>query len=368
LPTDEGVKEEEEKAEKKSEKLAWRGTQFIFDQSATTHTIGLGKDYISRNPVYEINFSLRPRYYVYDNGDHTVNVNALMDLTQELTNSDSTTRQREMLFGNITLNAVYGYVAYKDETGLMTQFSIGPRVALPTSKAAWRSGQRLQLGGGVGAVQAFPLAGIDKTWFPSAALSGRLYYMKPLQTATTGENKDFSRERTGINAQAISSNQISVGARANHQLTALTAASFDVAQKLHLTASYVWVMQWAYTFSDVEVKSAGVDGLTITPDTLDDATNFRVMPWFLVGLDYDLLPEVGIGAGYFNLTSQIGEDGQRRSPLWSPDARVFFDITANLDQIYATVTGKRSESEASRLNSRARQEARVKNVLTAASY
>jgi hypothetical protein len=365
---DEGAEAKDQAEEKKSEKLPWRGTTLIFDQSATTQTVGLGDDYNSRNSTYEINFSFRPRYYLYDSGDHTVNVNAVMELGQELTNSDYTTQKNEVLFGNTTLNAVYGYVVYKDESGLLTQLSVGPRVVFPTSKAAWRSGQRLQLGGGVSAVQAFPLAGPTKTWFPSASLTGSFYYMKPLQTATTGENPDFVRERTTVNAQSIASNQISAGAKVNHQMTAVTAASFDVTQKLHLTGSYVWVMQWAYTFDETEVTPAGVNGMTFTANELEDATNFRVMPWFLVSLDYDLLPEVGIGGGYFNMTSQIGEDGQRRNPLWSPDARVFFDITANLDQIYTTIAGKRNDDAAARANARARQDARVKNVLTAASY
>lgn len=369
VPADEGVAEEENEAEeKKPQKLRWRGTQFVFDQSATTQTLGYGDDYISDNPTYEINFSFRPRYYVYDGDDHTVNLNAVMELTQELTNSDYTTRQNEMLLGNTTLNAVYGYVAYKNEDGVLTQLSAGPRVVFPTSKAAWRSGQRLQLGGGVGAVQAFPLAGVDSTWFPSAALTGSVYYMKPLQESTTGENKDFERERQDVNAQSIASNQISAGAKVAHQVTAMTAASFDVTSKFHLSTSYVWVMQWAYTFDETEIQPAGTGGLTITPDELEDATNYRVLPWFLVSVDYDLLPEVGLSAGYYNLTNQIGPDGTRRSPLWSPDARVFFDITANLDQIYMTLSGDGDEQAAKRANARARQEARVKSIQAASTF
>lgn len=369
VPVDEGVSEEDEAAEeKKPEKLAWRGTQFVFDQSATTQSIGLGDDYISDNPTYEMNFSFRPRYYVYDADDHSVNFNAVLELTQELTNSDYTTRENELLFGNIMLNASYGYIAYKNNDGVVTQLSVGPRVVFPTSKAAWRSGQRLQIGGGLGLTQAFPVAGAKSSWFPSAAVTGSAYYMKPLQKSTTGENEDFERERQDINAQSIASNQISAGARVNHQVTAMTAASLDVTPKFHLTGSYVWVMQWAYSFDETEVQPAGVGGLTVTPDEYDDATNFRVLPWFLVSADYDLLPEVGLSAGYYNVTNQLGPDGTRRNPLWSPEARVFFDITANLDQIYMRLSGSGDEKAAKRATARARQEARAKSIQTASSY
>ena len=108
--------------------------------------------------------------------------------------------------------------------------------------------------------------------------------------------------------------------------------------------------------------------MLIEPDEYEDATNIRVMPWFLVSVDYDLLPEVGLGAGYYNVTNQLGEDGERRSPLWSPEARVFFDITANLDEIYLTIAGKREKDAAAEANARARQNARRTNVEAAASF
>ena len=363
---DEGAKEEEAKAEEKSEKLAWRGTQLVFDQSASTHTVGLGKDYISDNPVYELNFSFRPRYYVYDGDEHSVNVNAQLELTQEVTNSDYTTQKNEVQFGNMTFNAVYGWTAYQNDDGVMTRLSIGPRFVIPTAKTSWRSGQRFQLGGGLAAMQAFPMAGVTSEWFPSAAVQGSAYYMKPIQNSTTGVNEDFERDRQDVNANNIKSNQISAGAKVAHQVTAMASASFDITQKLHLSGSYVWIMQWAYTFDQTEISPAGTGGLVIQPEEYKDATNFRVMPWFLVSVDYDLLPEVGLGAGYYNVTNQLGEDGQRRSPLWSPEARVFFDITANLDQIYTTIAGKRDKS-AAEANARARQNARRTAVEAASS-
>ncbi len=361
MPADTGVEEEAEPKEEATEKLAWRGSRFIFSQSATTTTVGIGDDYLSDNPVYEMNFSLRPRYYVYDDDVHSIHFNARVELTKELTNSDSTTKENETLFENIILNAVYGVIPHKDDNGLMTKFSIGPRVVIPTAKASWKSGQRLQLGGGITALQAFPVGGVDASFFPTASISGRFYYLKPINKTTTGENEDFERMRTDVNANAIISNQISASARVKHQATATAELSLDLTEKLHLSSFYVWIMQWPYTFGETEIHTSGVEDLTIKPDELEDSTSFRVVPWFLASLDYDLLPEVGIGAGYYNATSQIGPDGERRSPFYSPDARFFFDITANLDQIYMTLSGDDAESTA-KANARARHEARVKNI------
>jgi hypothetical protein len=53
-----------------------------------------------------------------------------------------------------------------------------------------------------------------------------------------------------------------------------------------------------------------------------------------VSLDYDAIDEMTVSLGYYNQTSQIGPDGTRRNPLYSPDARFFLTLTGNLDVIY----------------------------------
>lgn len=367
---------EKQNKEKKDTKLAWRGTTLTFGQSATTQTLGVGKDYQSRNSDYSISFAFAPRYYVFDQDDHTININAKAEVYEELTNSDGTTRRREPIFGNIELNGAWGWTVFKNDEGFRTKLTGGPRFVLPTEKFAWRSGHRFTLGLAVGAAQDFPMTGKDATWFPTASVSASLAYMKPLRTATTSENSDFERERRSISGQSIVSNQFGVGAKTNHQLSASLNAMFDVLSQLHLSLGYAWAMQWAYTFDKVKVTSTGVTGAVYEPRHLENATNFRVNPWFVAALDYDLLPEVGLGLGYYNLTSAIGADGQRRNSLWSPDARFYFDVTANLDELYLTISGKRSPKDddkaaakaAATRSAQARHNARNQMALTSTSY
>ena len=42
---------------------------------------------------------------------------------------------------------------------------------------------------------------------------------------------------------------------------------------------------------------------------------------------------LALSAGYYNLANQLAPDGTRRDPLWSPSARFFLTVTANLDAI-----------------------------------
>ena len=67
---------------------------------------------------------------------------------------------------------------------------------------------------------------------------------------------------------------------------------------------------------------------------------FTPSNWVILGVDYALFDELDLGLGYYSVASQIAPDGQRRTLFgsdnlfWSPDARVFFDITANLDALF----------------------------------
>src|SRR5882724_4417837 len=44
----------------------WRGSVMLFDQSATTQTLGAGPGYASSDQAYELWVALRPRYVAYE--------------------------------------------------------------------------------------------------------------------------------------------------------------------------------------------------------------------------------------------------------------------------------------------------------------
>ncbi|HNS98330.1 MAG TPA: hypothetical protein PKL73_15365 [Polyangiaceae bacterium] len=349
---------DEEKKEAEQEKLPWRGTSLTLDQSFTTQTVNIGDNVQSDNPLYEMNLSFRPRYYFFEQGPHSLQARLRLEAFRELTNADYTTRDQETQIGNTTLDVIYTAKLYNAD-GFLTSVGIGPRILFPTNKYTYRGGNRLRIGGGVKAAQGVPLAGENATWFPSASFEASLYYMKYINASTTSTNDDFSRERQDAGGRTVVSNQFSGRAKVSHELTPLVGAALDITDKLHLSTSYVWILHWAYGFDDTEIDIT--TGKT-TPNRVDDPQTYRVTPWFLAGLDYDIIPEVGVGIGYYNATDQIGPEGTRRNPLWSPDARLFFDITANLDEIYTTASGNRKNDAANR--GLTRQQARANNIGT----
>src|SRR5262249_22559902 len=130
----------------------------------------------------------------------------------------------------------------------------------------------------------------------------------------------------------------------NHTLMASLGSELAITQKLKFSAMYIWVMQWAYA---VDQQPATVNTLTgpATAGGVSQPTNFHVSPWLLLYFDYEVFDEMALSLGYYNYTSQIGPNGERRSPVWSPDARFFFSATFALDEIYLRIAGEKNQKK-----------------------
>ncbi|MBI5533250.1 MAG: hypothetical protein HY898_11065 [Deltaproteobacteria bacterium] len=329
-------KPEEKKAE--PVKLPWHGSTFFVSQYATTQTVGIGGDYQSSNPLYAYWIVFAPRYYVYEDDKQAAMIRMRFDVTLEATNSDATTRKHEAEFGNIWLLGGYSRTVF--ESGdWKTKLSTGPRVLFPTSKGQWNAGTRLMLGWSAGASQNIPLAGKKSTWFPGINVNASAAYTKYINQSTTPQNSDFERQVQDTGGRVFTSNQFSPTALTNHQVMAIVGEDLQIHEKLTWTTLYYWIMNWAYTFPQDTQVALPTGNSPV--GHVDNPQNFKVSTWFYTTVDYELIPEVSLGLGYYNWTSQIGPDGTRRNPLWSPDAVVFFDVTANLDELYLTIAGRK---------------------------
>jgi len=143
--------------ETEQQRLPWRGSTFLFDQSVTAQTVGIGKDYQSRDDVYELWFAFKPRYTFFERGKEALTLHLWMNLYLELTNSDTTTTQHEPVIGPTTLWGLYTYT-FHEHAGYRTAASIGPRMIFPTDRASRNAGQLFGLGAMAAATQTVPLA------------------------------------------------------------------------------------------------------------------------------------------------------------------------------------------------------------------
>jgi hypothetical protein len=330
---DEAVAAREEGAEPQAPKLRWHGSTFSFDQSVTTQTVGLGADYQSYDPVYEWWFAFRPRYFLYEKGPDAVSLNLWANLYYELTNSDTTTKEHELLLGPTFLWASYGRVL-RDRGGYKTTATIGPRLTLPTDKGALDSGLILGLGATAGASQTFPLRRGGARFLRGGRLGFSTIFTHPFARSQSPVNSDIHQLRQDLTDNLIVSDVLRGAMNTRYTLNLAFSGELQVMRRLDFSASYVLINRWVYPVGNQPVTT-----LTgpVVPMSVDDPQTFGVSTWLTASLGYELFDELSVSLGYYNLASQIGPDGTRRSPLWSPSARAFLTLTGNLDFIYQRV-------------------------------
>jgi hypothetical protein len=336
FPTEE-PEEPVEPAEPEHATLPWHGTTFSFDQSVTTQTVGLGSDYQSYDPTYEWWFALKPRYWLYESKVESVSVSAWANLYLELTNSDTTTRKHEPLLGPTVLLATYGRTL-RDVGDVKTQVSVSPRLTFPTDKGAYASGQLLGLGTTVSMSQTAPFSRAKDGPRGDAALT--LAYGHTFTRAMSPVSSDLHVLRQDASGRTFVSDVLRGTMNPAHALTASVGGGVRVVPRLNVSASYVMAWTWLYAPPDASVCSA--TGGCIVSDHVDAPSRTRVSTWLLLSVDVELLDEMSISIGYYNQANQLGPDGRRRNVLWSPDARFFLTLTANLDAIYQRAFGRGS--------------------------
>ena len=311
-----------------------RGSTFLFEQSMTTQTAQIEpspeQSYV---PLYEMWLSFRPRYYF---GEHW-NVRGRFDYTKELTNNQPTTFRREDVFLDIWTDLVYSTTL--DALWSGTKANLGVRALWPTSKASQANGTYVTLGALAGALHRFEIRGEDAPTFNNFHVALNLTYLHPFTSATTPTSYgdfQYARQDVGDDNRSILSDQIQGTTIVNHTLWVVFDTGLQITPKLSASLDDVLINQWHYppTGSGI-VTTTGPVNPPRNGDTLYTPSN-----WLIASVDYTLFDELDLSLGYYNLAAQIAPDGQRRglfgsdNVLWSPDARVFFDITANLDAIF----------------------------------
>jgi hypothetical protein len=315
----------------------WRGSILLFDQSMTTQTIGVGGDYQSSDPTYEWWVAFKPKYTPLERENDSISLNLWMNLYLELTNSDTTTEYHELLLGPTYLWATYGRTL-RAVRGYTTAATIGPRIALPTDKAAYDISELFELGALGGLSQTFPLRGEDARTLRGARLAVGAIYGHPFDRYTAPVNGDLHQLRVNVADIPIIDDQIAGEMNVKNALSVSIVGELQILRRLNLSLAYVLVNQWRYPTTGTQVSSppTGPTG----PISIPDPTTYTVKTWLTSTATYDLSDELAVGVGYYNLTNQLAPDGTRRSPLWSPSARFFLTLTSNLDAVARRVARK----------------------------
>jgi len=328
--------------DKVEDKDPLRGSTFIFDQSATTQTLDLGlespQSYV---PFYGWWVSLRPRWWLNDE----LRVQARLDYYKEFTNAESTTYRDEDVFGDVWTDLVYQRPLAPDGPLRHTKVLLGLRAQWPTSKTSQGNGVYVTTGATAGVQQKIPIHGDSAPVLDSARVGLSFTYWHPFTSATTPTDYGtFGYTRQDLDEHSFVSDQVSGQTLASHTLWAALELGLQVTPKLGVSFFAILVNQWHYPPANAAV--AATTG-PVQVSRINDQ-QFTQLEWLLLAADYELYDELSVGLGYYNLANAIASDGTIRGPFaggednlfWSPDARIFVDVTVNLDKVFEDATGK----------------------------
>jgi len=341
-PKDQGVSPKKKAAERRETKLPWRGTSFDWTNRVTAQTLGIGQDYQSSNPYYEWVFSLRPRYYVWEDGNNTLSLRATLSAYTELTNSDSTTKEHELLIDDSTIALVSSFTLAKDGEYKTVLTLSAPRYVIPTSKSSRASGIYGELGARAGIAQTLPIRD-GEAYFSTATLGFRTSYGYLLSNANVAVDSDLNRPRQDVNGDTVPNDQLGAATLAQHRATAHVSGSVDIYRDVVSFSTEVGMdFFWKFPLLETEVMTA--TGPTEIPN--QDSGRLHRSTFFNVDLSVVAIHDIlTVGTGFESVPTQLGAGGKRRSLFYNPDALFYVALELSLDGLYLEASGEQGPSE-----------------------
>ena len=339
--------------------LPWSAL-FLWDQSMSVDTFSRSRR-LTYNPTYTWSFSLRPRW-TFGGGERDtstaaqqagagagstgISVGYRQDLEIEMTQSDSTTTQHQLLWSDGILDAGYTLL-HSDMVHLGAKVSL----QLPWSLASRAAKRIVAPGLGLSAVHTFhALEGIQL-----AGTFGYKHWLATSNTAALGERDPVRDIPVILNTPSNGSPypcEVVAGSGApttggcnsgsttgRDYLNATLALVVVPIEDFSISTSITWVWTRGNNLGEVAISDTGVITAPSMDTTLgDNQTHWRNASVFSLGVGYDLASYLSLEASYSTLALNVNENGARfENPLWNEKSSVSLTATLRLDALYSQV-------------------------------
>jgi hypothetical protein len=306
--------------------LPWHDSSVLWEQRASTQTLGVGPKPQTPNPYYDWVFYLRPRYYFWENDTSSLSVRGQLELDHEFTNSDTTTEKHETLLADSIVSLVpeHAFVAHGEYLTLLSASL--PRVVLPTAKASYNAGNLAQVGVRAFLLQDLPLRE-NESWFPRARLALRAGYSYQFARYVVPELSGLNQLRMDLEGHSVSNNQIAGAALPEHLFIFHGLAGADIWRNvLGFDAEFGLDPAIKFPLREHSMLDFPLTG-PYEVQTVDHPQRYGVLTLLDVYLEARALENAfHVAVGYENITNQLAPAGNHRSPLWSPDAHFYLRL------------------------------------------
>jgi hypothetical protein len=329
----------------------FRFTRLTWGNTASTQLLGVGQNYLSSDAEeYTMDFTLNLRYYFVDTPKDTFWANASLGFTVELLNSDASqsTLLREPFFKDIVVGLGYGRTVYQSaDKATKTTPIIAGSLVLPTAPASYGTGKYLGTNLTAGVQQVLSLRGPKADWFPDVLGFTTFTWNHNFTRGDVATNSNFDTLIRTVAFPTPPSQQCYSGeCNVTEGTDNSTAGGYLTHDTLKFNFSYYltlykdlsfgnsWEIDLPYQYGAGAACVLVENNQCVQPGNAIGNVNTMVpATTFDVSLSYLLYNVVRIDAGYLNNTSQLAEDGTRRSVFYSPDAVFYGNVAIYLDNI-----------------------------------
>lgn len=318
-------------------RLPFRGTVFIYENAmSAAHQGDLSPD---ATFYYGMSYSLRPRYYIRD----WFSLRLRLDLEQELTNSGSTTNQREPALSDVSLDFYFQDLL----AGVSEAFDLEAfvRFGFPSSKLS--QARTLYLSGTAGfyAYYTAPvLEGLRIGYGFNAAKYFNQYSSatqeSPSEPCTLGGDAGFCDAyfNAGLrNPSWLLRNTLSL--------------EFNPIEDLSISVSVIFYDYFLYRNAELTTADLPVDVVTSEPDgvAIDEDpqnTNRRSSIWYTIDVSYNITPWIGLSIGTSTLNPQLAPDSTYYAPFFNRYTQVYLDVNLTIDEVVQAIRNRRNRRSA----------------------
>jgi hypothetical protein len=300
--------------------VPWRGSTLQYTHSFTAISVSKPADPMW-NPYYAQTLSIRPEWHFTD----YLFVAGSLDLEQELTLSDDTTYAHQFMLSDVSVDV--GTSGYQEPlTGIRLAGKV--RLTAPTSLASKAQTKLFSVAPGLSLSRTFPvLSGLTVAY--TARYTQRFHRYTSAQAdgpsiaACTG-----ARDQT---CAAFESYTTNFGNRNTQEdLLQGPSVSFDVADRVHLYATYWQMNAWLYPLSAAPADLAP----SIAPL---DSPSMRETNAFILSAGVDVTRELSVSLAASTFTSQPGMDGLRRNPFFNRNTTVSLDVALDIEALLSRI-------------------------------
>jgi len=298
--------------------LPFHGSQITYGPSATAYTFDQSAD-LKYNPTVGHRLGFLPEYHF---ADDLFSVKAKFWLSQEFTQSDTTTYKHEVEPSDIWLEL--GTEGFKEKiTGLKLSGDV--RFTLPTSKASQSVGRIMTIGPSVTLSRKFELLhGL------TLGYTGRFTYR--FNKFTTGQYSSPTLANCGDSASSACADFFTTGTRStNFDMMHGLVLSFQPLEKLSIDGLFLYDHAFLYPLATAPGQFSGSQGLGGT------GTDVRNLAVIYLSTTYQLTKVFGLTLGAFTFTNEPDVSGQYLFPIFNRYTVLYLEAGIDVEALASSL-------------------------------